>query len=184
MALSPPSASASTDRAPVPPYAIGEHNFQGPAGPPGMVWRGVWSAITAYVVNDAVQYGGSSWIAVAANTNSAPSLVNPAWNLLAQAGSGGGGAVSLVDELLVSDPYTSAVMSLTYVTGSVTREDWNRLVGGALLKRTDFTYVGSNVTQIRVQTFDIDGTTLTGQTTETISYTGSTVTGTSKTRDI
>lgn len=57
----------------------------GPIGPPGMVWRGTWNSGTAYVVNDAVQYNGASYIAVVNNTNSAPPSAN--WNLIAQAGS-------------------------------------------------------------------------------------------------
>lgn len=146
-----------------------------------MVWRGAWSAATSYVLNDAVSYIGSSFIAVGPNLNDPPPSAN--WNILAQAGSGGGGAVSLVDDLLVSDPYSNAVMSLTYVGSQVTAESWTRQ-GGNLLKRTAFTYASGKVTTIVVRTYDVDGTTVTGQTTENITYSGSTVTGETKTRDL
>jgi hypothetical protein len=184
VALAPPSASVNPEDLEVPPYAIGQTDFQGPAGPPGLVWRGVWSGATNYIVNDGVSYLGSSYICVVANLNSAPSLINTNWNLLAQAGSGGGGAVSLIDDLLVSDPYSNATMALTYVGSQVTAEAWTRIAGN-LLKRSTFTYNGSGqVTTIVVRTYDVDGVTVTGQTTETISYTGSAVTGETKTRDI
>lgn len=35
----------------------------GPSGTPGLVWRGGWSASSAYVTNDVVFYFGSSWVA-------------------------------------------------------------------------------------------------------------------------
>lgn len=41
-----------------------------------------WSSATSYVVNDQVTSGGSSWIAVAASTNSTPSGSNANWRLV------------------------------------------------------------------------------------------------------
>ena len=51
----------------------------------GINWRGTWSSGTAYAVNDAVAYQGSSYIATAASTAVAPT--NTAnWAVLAQKG--------------------------------------------------------------------------------------------------
>ena len=61
----------------------------GPAGPAGMTWRGGWSQAVVYAKNDAVQYLGSSWIAVAANQFVAPGTNSNYWHLLAAAGSPG-----------------------------------------------------------------------------------------------
>lgn len=55
----------------------------------GIIWKGAWSNSTAYAVNDAVSYNGSSYIALANNTNLVPDM-NPAiWDLLAQKGDTG-----------------------------------------------------------------------------------------------
>jgi len=68
-------------------------NVEGPAGPAGavgMTWRGAWSASSAYVATDAVEYQGSAYIAVAPNQNQTPGT-GSAWQLLAQ---GSGSAAS------------------------------------------------------------------------------------------
>lgn len=62
---------------------------QGAAGPAGLVWRGAWSAVTQYHPNDAVSYGGSSWVALATSFGSTPSTTAPFWSLLAQQGGPG-----------------------------------------------------------------------------------------------
>jgi hypothetical protein len=62
---------------------IGPTGAQGPAGITNL---GNWSSTTAYQINDAVSYSGSSWIALAANTNSSPNATNPNWQLLAAPG--------------------------------------------------------------------------------------------------
>lgn len=53
----------------------------------GVAWKGAWSNATAYVVNDAVSYNGTSYIAIANNTNSQPPSAN--WNTLASKGDAG-----------------------------------------------------------------------------------------------
>lgn len=60
----------------------------GPAGTPGMIWSGAWNSSTAYVVNDVVSSGGSSYICIVANTNQPPT--NAAyWSIVAQTGATG-----------------------------------------------------------------------------------------------
>jgi hypothetical protein len=65
---------------------IGPAGPQGPAGLPGINNRGTWVSTTAYNINDSVAYEGSSWIALIANTDSAPANSNPNWQLLAAKG--------------------------------------------------------------------------------------------------
>lgn len=67
----------------------------GPAGPQGekgdpgvsLVWRGDWSADTAYHVNDIVSYYGSAYIAIVDNTGSQPP--SEVWALLVAKGATG-----------------------------------------------------------------------------------------------
>jgi hypothetical protein len=71
--------------------AQGERGADGPAGPqgePGLAWQGAWSDATQYEVGDAVEYNGSSYVAVANSLNDAPPSAS--WSLLASAGTGGG----------------------------------------------------------------------------------------------
>ena len=62
----------------------------GSTGPVGMVWRGAWSSVTAYILNDAVSFAGSSYICILGNTNNSPPNATY-WNLLAQTGSSASG---------------------------------------------------------------------------------------------
>jgi chitodextrinase len=71
---------------------VGVAGPQGPIGPQGAAglnWQGAWNSTTAYVLHDAVFDGGSSWVAIAPNTGSAPATGNTNWNLLAQQGETG-----------------------------------------------------------------------------------------------
>lgn len=48
----------------------------------GFTPRGAWSSIAAYNVNDLVEHGGVTYIAVAATTNSEPTSANPNWQAI------------------------------------------------------------------------------------------------------
>lgn len=65
----------------------------GPVGPAGVNQRGNYSAGTAYVIRDIVQYGGSTWIAKVATTGNAPPTLptteNTQWLLFARSGTAG-----------------------------------------------------------------------------------------------
>jgi hypothetical protein len=67
----------------------GQVGEAGPAGAPGMVWRGAWDSTATYQSGDAVFYDGSSFIAVSASTNEQPDTSPAAWNLIAEAGQPG-----------------------------------------------------------------------------------------------
>ncbi len=62
---------------------------QGATGPAGLNWQGTWSSGTAYAVNDAVAYNGSSYISIQAGSNEEPDTSSSYWTLLSQAGAAG-----------------------------------------------------------------------------------------------
>jgi hypothetical protein len=68
----------------------GPQGIQGVAGPPGLSWKGAWAAATAYLVNDAVTYLGSSYRRKVAGTTAGSPDTDPTnWELLAQKGDAG-----------------------------------------------------------------------------------------------
>jgi hypothetical protein len=71
-----------------PQGAQGPTGPQGPAGPAGMIWRGAWFSLTAYSIDDAVSFSGSSYIATAAIPAGQPPP-GGSWQLVAQDGSAG-----------------------------------------------------------------------------------------------
>lgn len=69
---------------------IGNTGPPGPQGEPGMAWTGLWSATTAYVVGDAVEYNGSAYVRkVAGTTPGNPATDTTNWDLLAAKGDTG-----------------------------------------------------------------------------------------------
>ena len=52
-------------------------------------WRGAWQTTTAYVIGDAVRFGGQSYTAVANSTNKPPATNPGSWSLLAAKGAPG-----------------------------------------------------------------------------------------------
>lgn len=66
----------------------GPQGLQGLQGPRGVNWQGEWDSGTSYLTYDAVQYDGSSWIAVAESLNKIPGT-DPEWELLAEQGADG-----------------------------------------------------------------------------------------------
>jgi len=71
----------------------GAKGSTGAAGAVGMNFRGVWSAAAEYAVNDAVTFGGSTYLAEVAGSNAEPDLYPSDWAVLAQMG--GTGATGL-----------------------------------------------------------------------------------------
>jgi len=73
----------------------GQQGVQGVAGPPGtngaagLNWQGTWNSSTAYAVNDAVAFSGSSYISIQAGTGQEPDTSGSFWTLLSQAGATG-----------------------------------------------------------------------------------------------
>jgi collagen type VII alpha len=68
----------------------GTNGTNGLNGTPGLAWLGAWSSVTSYAVNEAVSYGGESYLSVVAgNAGQRPDLYPIAWAVLAQAGTAG-----------------------------------------------------------------------------------------------
>lgn len=74
---------------------MGATGAMGPAGPVGMMFRGSYSSVVNYGLNDVVSYQGSSYISMAAsNDGNTPALSSAYWSVLAaQGGAGVQGAV-------------------------------------------------------------------------------------------
>lgn len=65
--------------------AAGADGAAGAAGPAGLTWLGAWNAATAYAVNDAVSYLGSSYRrTIAGTTATGPDLDTVNWAYVAQ----------------------------------------------------------------------------------------------------
>jgi hypothetical protein len=68
----------------------GAQGLLGPQGPRGMTWAGVWNGNTSYVADDAVEYLGSSYVALRATSSVAPGNDNGTfWALVAASGVAG-----------------------------------------------------------------------------------------------
>jgi Collagen triple helix repeat (20 copies) len=68
----------------------GANGTNGADGTPGLAWQGAWSSATNYAVNDAVSFGGASYLSVVAgNMGQRPDLHPASWAALAQAGAAG-----------------------------------------------------------------------------------------------
>jgi hypothetical protein len=128
----------------------GDAGATGPAGPRGLTWKGAYSALSAYDKDDAVQSGGSSYVATAAI---APGVVPPAgaWSLLAQkgadGGSGGGGGGAITGwKVEVSEPTTLATANLNF-TASATCSNNGIATGGTaiLVNQAQGTIVGGQI---------------------------------------
>jgi hypothetical protein len=89
-----PTGATGATGATGPTGATGATGPTGPTGPGWNQWKGAWSSLTAYIINDTVSEGGSSYICILGNTNQVPPNATY-WNLVAQAGSGSGTVTSV-----------------------------------------------------------------------------------------
>ncbi len=71
------------------PGTQGVPGIPGSTGPQGLTWRGTWSNTTAYALNDAVQFNGTSYTSIQAGTGNEPDTSQAFWSVLAQQGSAG-----------------------------------------------------------------------------------------------
>ena len=92
-----------------------------------LTWKGGWSSSTAYSTNEAVQYNGSSYIAVANNQNVTPTSDTSKWNLMAQAGAEGGSIGSMEDTVISSSVPEMSV--LAYDNGATKWKDKSIFTG-------------------------------------------------------
>jgi collagen type VII alpha len=89
----------------------------GSAGAVGMNFRGMWSIGNNYALNDAVTYGGSTYLAQSPGANFEPDLYSSYWTVIAQAGgSGSAGATGAAATMSVGTVTTLAAGSPATVT--------------------------------------------------------------------
>ncbi|GGA59855.1 hypothetical protein GCM10011507_09220 [Edaphobacter acidisoli] len=69
--------------------ATGAVGPQGPAGAAGVNFRGAWSSATGYLANDAVTFGGSTYLALTGSLASEPDTSPAQWAMLAAKGVAG-----------------------------------------------------------------------------------------------
>jgi hypothetical protein len=103
----------------------GPTGVQGPPGPQGIAWAGAWDAGATYATGQAVSFGGSSFLAIAASSGQQPDLNPSQWAELAQKGDvGPSGATVLAGEVSgdASATVVGAAVSAN-VPGGIVRRD-------------------------------------------------------------
>lgn len=113
------TGSAGAPGATGPAGAAGSQGLSGPAGAPGLVFRGAWAGGSGYAANDAVTYGGATWLAQAASTAVVPGSDPSAWAMLAAAGvAGPTGSTGAAATVKVGSVTTGAAGSAATVVNS------------------------------------------------------------------
>jgi len=103
--------------------ATGATGSTGANGLAGINFRNAWNAQANYAVNDAVTYGGSTYLAVAAGMNAEPDATPQSWALLAAAGGAGPtGAAGSAATVSVGNVTTLAANAPATVTNSGTAQ--------------------------------------------------------------
>ncbi|MDP9038024.1 MAG: hypothetical protein M3O02_01965, partial [Acidobacteriota bacterium] len=93
----------------------------GQAGAAGLNFRSAWASGVGYAVNDAVTFGGSTYLAQSANSNSEPDLYPQLWAVLAATGAAGPtGPTGSAATVAVGSVTTGAAGSQATVTNSGT----------------------------------------------------------------
>jgi hypothetical protein len=103
------------------PGAAGAAGAAGPQGRAGVSYKGAWVASTGYVANDAVLYGGTTYLALATSLGLQPDTHPAAWGVLAQAGvAGPTGPAGAAATVSVGTVTTGAAGTQATVTNSGT----------------------------------------------------------------
>lgn len=97
-----------------------------------ITWHGAWNSGTAYVLRDAVQLGGNSYICVLAHTNQTPPNASY-WDLLASKGNDGTSGTGTGD--VVSDTTVSVDSEIALFSGSAGKTI-KRATGTGIVKIT------------------------------------------------
>lgn len=183
------SSSAAVFDFTIPRGNTGATGDTGAQGVPGINWLGTWSGVTAYAIRDAVAYNGTSYYAIAGNTNQAPPNVTY-WDVLAQKGADGSGSVSSVGLsapalfTVSNSPVTSSgTLALTYSgtalpvanggTNATTTQAAINSLAGAVTSGSYLRGNGTNVLMSAIQAGDVP--TLNQSTTGTASNVTGTV---------
>ena len=99
----------------------GAQGPQGATGAAGINYRGGWAAGSGYAVNDAVTFGGATYLAQTANNSVEPDTNAQVWAVLAAAGlAGPTGAAGVAATVSVGSVTTGAAGTSALVTNSGT----------------------------------------------------------------
>ena len=116
-----PAGTAGAAGPPGAAGAAGVAGATGSAGVAGVIYRGAWVAGTGYGVNDAVLFGGTTYIATAGGAGLQPDLYPGAWGVLAAQGSAGPtGPAGAAASLSVGTVTTGLAGTVATVTNSGT----------------------------------------------------------------
>lgn len=74
---------------PTGPTTPGPTGPTGATGNRGMTWMGPWDSMVTYEIDDAVEYEGTTYIAITSNTNAEPPVSPTDWEVLAERGATG-----------------------------------------------------------------------------------------------
>lgn len=120
----------------------GIQGIQGIQGDQGLNWEGAYSGATAYVVDDAVSYNGSSYICILASTGNLPTN-STYWAVLATKGLDGTGAGSVLSvssantDISITDPNNNPVLtlnsSIAATPNGIVKRDINSKIAGDIL---------------------------------------------------
>ena len=69
--------------------ATGATGSVGATGATGLQWQGTWNVATAYALNDAVSYNGTSYISIGTGPGHQPDISPTSWSVLAGQGAAG-----------------------------------------------------------------------------------------------
>lgn len=108
-----------------------------------LTWKGAWSSAVGYSQNDVTFYNGAAWVALAANTNSAPTGSNANWGAMAgprtclsASFDGGGAALTAGKTVYATLPTGGTIQSWNILaaaaTGTNTIKVWRVATGTAL----------------------------------------------------
>ena len=109
-------------------------------GSVGIIWLGAYSGATAYLINDAVSFNGSSYICIAPTTGNDPTNATY-WNLIAQKGADGMGSGDMLASVydptnIAANVYARANHTGTQLASTIsdfqTEVNTNRFVRNAI----------------------------------------------------
>lgn len=134
----------------------GEQGIQGDQGAPGplVVWLGEYNGATEYFENDAVSYGGSSYLCTATTTGNLPTNVTY-WTVIAEKGETGAAGAGSGDVTGPASATDNAVARFDATTGkliqdsSVTIDDTGELTATGITLTNYITRTGDSNTTIQ-----------------------------------
>jgi hypothetical protein len=127
--------------------ATGSTGATGAQGPEGLRWLGAYAGGTAYIVDDAVSYNGSSYICKLASTGNLPTNTTY-WDVLAAQGASGSGAGDVIGP---SSAVNNRFAAFDGITGKLIKDS---TYSSASFEPADATILKSAAIGVTVQGYD------------------------------